>query len=267
MLALWLSLTHAAPPSFPRQVGLIDYDTLWSTVHTREVAWTNPDGSADTLTLHELVIPTPPAIREATRTYVRENHGRDTMWLEPRMVVLHSMDLGDLRTSLEASSFLHHEMPPSWGKLPQAGSLPNGAHFMVDAEGTIFVLTPPEAKNGTSPYYGPGHRWLVRRHQDGNPVAIGIEHLTPHNRDYTDVTGAQIAATTRLVRWLVTLEGGAIDYVIGHHELVVAEAHVGKNLVMKRIRARARGRAARIQKPFAQMTIILRDTSVEAEAA
>lgn len=49
--------------------------------------------------------------------------------------------------------------------------------------------------------------------------------------------------------------------------LVVAEAHVGKNLVMKRIRARARGRAARIQKPFSQMTIILRDTSVEAEAA
>ena len=47
--------------------------------------------------------------------------------------------------------------------------------------------------------------------------------------------------------------------------LVVAEAHVGKNLVMKRIRARARGRAARVMKPFAQLTIILRDTSVEAE--
>jgi large subunit ribosomal protein L22 len=49
--------------------------------------------------------------------------------------------------------------------------------------------------------------------------------------------------------------------------LVVAEAHVGKNLVMKRIRARARGRAARIMKPFAQITIVLRDTSAEAEAA
>jgi large subunit ribosomal protein L22 len=49
--------------------------------------------------------------------------------------------------------------------------------------------------------------------------------------------------------------------------LVVSEAHVGKNLVMKRIRARARGRAARIQKPFAQVTIVLRDTSMEAEAA
>ncbi|MEO0550877.1 MAG: 50S ribosomal protein L22 [Pseudomonadota bacterium] len=49
--------------------------------------------------------------------------------------------------------------------------------------------------------------------------------------------------------------------------LVVSEAHVGKNLVMKRIRARARGRAARIMKPFAQLTIVLRDTSTEAEAA
>nr|WP_070958862.1 50S ribosomal protein L22 [Hyphomonas sp. Mor2] len=49
--------------------------------------------------------------------------------------------------------------------------------------------------------------------------------------------------------------------------LVVAEAHVGKNLVMKRIRARARGRAARIMKPFSQLTVVLRDTSQEAEAA
>ncbi len=49
--------------------------------------------------------------------------------------------------------------------------------------------------------------------------------------------------------------------------LVVSEAFVGKNLVMKRIRARARGRAARILKPFSQITIILRDTSQEAEAA
>ena len=48
--------------------------------------------------------------------------------------------------------------------------------------------------------------------------------------------------------------------------MVVAEAHVGKNLVMKRISARARGRAARIMKPFSQLTVVLRDTSQEAEA-
>ena len=40
--------------------------------------------------------------------------------------------------------------------------------------------------------------------------------------------------------------------------LVVSEAYVGKGLVMKRMRARARGRAGRIEKPFAQITVVLR---------
>ena len=41
--------------------------------------------------------------------------------------------------------------------------------------------------------------------------------------------------------------------------LVVAEAHVGKNMVMKRFRPRARGRVGRIEKPFSQITIVLRE--------
>jgi len=41
--------------------------------------------------------------------------------------------------------------------------------------------------------------------------------------------------------------------------LVVAEAFVGKNLVMKRFAARARGRASRIEKPFSEITIIVRE--------
>ena len=41
-------------------------------------------------------------------------------------------------------------------------------------------------------------------------------------------------------------------------ELVVAQAYVGKNLVMKRFRPRARGRVGRIVKPFSQITIIVR---------
>ena len=49
--------------------------------------------------------------------------------------------------------------------------------------------------------------------------------------------------------------------------LVVAEAHVGKNLVMKRMHARARGRGARIEKPFSQLTIILRDSSQAAQTS
>ena len=41
-------------------------------------------------------------------------------------------------------------------------------------------------------------------------------------------------------------------------ELVVAEAWVGKNMVLKRGRPRARGRFGRIQKPFSQLTIKVR---------
>ena len=41
--------------------------------------------------------------------------------------------------------------------------------------------------------------------------------------------------------------------------LVVAEAYVGKNLVMKRFAARARGRSSRIEKPFSEITIVVRE--------
>ena len=41
-------------------------------------------------------------------------------------------------------------------------------------------------------------------------------------------------------------------------ELVVAEAYVGKNLIMKRGRPRARGRFGKIIKPFAEITIKVR---------
>jgi len=47
-------------------------------------------------------------------------------------------------------------------------------------------------------------------------------------------------------------------------DLVVAEAHVGKALVLKRFTPRGRGRAGRIFKPFANLTIVVRQ--VEASA-
>jgi large subunit ribosomal protein L22 len=47
--------------------------------------------------------------------------------------------------------------------------------------------------------------------------------------------------------------------------LVVSEAYVGKNLVMKRFAARGRGRGFRILKPFSQITVVVRETE-ETEA-
>ncbi|GBE42995.1 MAG TPA: 50S ribosomal protein L22 [Rhizobiales bacterium] len=40
--------------------------------------------------------------------------------------------------------------------------------------------------------------------------------------------------------------------------LVVSQAFVGKNLVMKRWKPRARGRVGRIIKPFSQLTVVVR---------
>jgi large subunit ribosomal protein L22 len=47
-------------------------------------------------------------------------------------------------------------------------------------------------------------------------------------------------------------------------DLIVAEAHVGKALVMKRFHPRARGRSGGIMKPFSHLTIVVRQ--VEASA-
>ena len=41
--------------------------------------------------------------------------------------------------------------------------------------------------------------------------------------------------------------------------LIVDQAFVGKNLVMKRWHARARGRVGRIKKPFSEITIVVRE--------
>jgi large subunit ribosomal protein L22 len=48
--------------------------------------------------------------------------------------------------------------------------------------------------------------------------------------------------------------------------LVVKEAYVGKALVLKRFAARGRGKSTRIEKPFANITIIVRENRASQEA-
>jgi large subunit ribosomal protein L22 len=49
--------------------------------------------------------------------------------------------------------------------------------------------------------------------------------------------------------------------------LIVKEASVGKALVMKRFTPRARGRAARIEKPFSRLRVVVRELGEESENA
>jgi len=46
-------------------------------------------------------------------------------------------------------------------------------------------------------------------------------------------------------------------------DLIVSEAYVGKNIMMKRFHARGRGKGARILKPFSEITIIVRQPQEE----
>ncbi len=50
------------------------------------------------------------------------------------------------------------------------------------------------------------------------------------------------------------------------NDLVVAQAHVGKNLVMRRFHARGRGKMSPIEKPFSQLTVVVKEVRAPAEA-
>src|ERR1700674_177903 len=49
-------------------------------------------------------------------------------------------------------------------------------------------------------------------------------------------------------------------------QLMLAEAYVGKNLKIKRFHPRARGRMGRIEKPFSQLTVVVREIEVQEQA-
>ena len=49
--------------------------------------------------------------------------------------------------------------------------------------------------------------------------------------------------------------------------LYVSEAYVGKSIVLKRFRARAKGRASGIKKPYTNITIILSEKKIEDKEA
>ena len=84
----------------------------------------------------------------------------------------------------------------------------------------------------------------------GKPVERALNDLTfPRKRIADDVKKVLESA----------IANAENNHGLDIDSLVVAEAYVGKNIVMKRFRARARGRGARILKPFSELTIVVRE--------
>ena len=56
------------------------------------------------------------------------------------------------------------------------------------------------------------------------------------------------------------------NYQYDIDKLIVKEAYCGKQVIMKRFRARAKGRAAEIMKPYSNLTIILTEQEKQTES-
>ncbi|MEM1266443.1 MAG: 50S ribosomal protein L22 [Pseudomonadota bacterium] len=97
-----------------------------------------------------------------------------------------------------------------------------------------------------------------------NLVAAMIRNK-PVDKALTDLTFSKKRIAGEVKK---TLESAIANAENNHNldvdELIVAEAHVGKNLVMKRGRPRARGRFGKILKPFSQLTIKVRQIEEQA---
>ncbi len=91
---------------------------------------------------------------------------------------------------------------------------------------------------------------LVAQSIRGLPVQRALNELEfSHKRIAQDVRKALNSA----------ISNAENNHSLDIDSLVVAEAYVGKNLIMKRFSARARGRSTRIEKPFSEITIVVRE--------
>ena len=96
---------------------------------------------------------------------------------------------------------------------------------------------------------------LVAQSIRGLPVQRALNELEfSHKRIAIDVRKALYSA----------ISNAENNHNLDIDNLIVAEAYVGKNLVMKRFSARARGRSSRIEKPFSEITIVVRELGQDA---
>ena len=97
---------------------------------------------------------------------------------------------------------------------------------------------------------------LVAQLIRGKPVETALNDLTfSKKRIAKDVKKTLMSAVAN----------AEFNHSLDVDDLVVSEAFVGKNLVMKRFHARGRGRAGRIMKSFSQLTVIVREVRREAD--
>ena len=105
-----------------------------------------------------------------------------------------------------------------------------------------------------------------------SPRKLNLVAQTIRGQKAEDALATLTFSEKRIAREVKKVLQSAIANAENNHDLdvddlVVTEASVGRNLTMKRFHARARGRGARIEKPFSQVTIIVEERQEKAPEA
>ena len=106
--------------------------------------------------------------------------------------------------------------------------------------------------------------WALGRKIRTSPQKLNLVAQTIRGLDVESAIAELTFSKRRVAGPVKKVLQSAIANAENNHDLdvdalYVAEASVGKNMVMKRMRARARGRMARIMKPFSEIRIVLRE--------
>ena len=91
----------------------------------------------------------------------------------------------------------------------------------------------------------------------GKKVDIAIRNLTFSDKRITKDIRKTISSA---------IANAENNYQYDIDKLIIKEAYCGKQVVMKRFRARAKGRAAEIMKPYSNLTIILTEVEKQTES-
>ena len=137
-----------------------------------------------------------------TRAYAKRHYGVDTWRLVHPHVIVEHYTASDSFASAYATFASNAS---NLGELPGVC-----AHFVVDRDGTIYRLVPPN---------------IICRHTVGlNYTAIGIEHVGTSDAQILS-DKRQLDASLRLTLWLVSRYGIQLRNVIGHNESLTSPYH------------------------------------------
>ena len=109
-----------------------------------------------------------------------------------------------------------------------------------------------------------GNSRAIGRMMRVSPIKLNYEAKAIRGKNVDDALSYLEFSKKRISLQVKKILESAIANAENNHSLdvdrlYIDEAYVGKNMVMKRWRPRARGRAAKILKPFSQITIILKE--------